>query len=129
MVTLGRPVFETLDFIRFPSETIHDNQWIIAPPTGKKISDELAGMPFCRPSNLDLRQCTYPCVLTNTKGSKQTQIKIQPLIGTADDGLYLRESDIKRLGLRFTGRSEYTRQGACVTQIRRSRAPQLPERL
>ncbi|KAL1713650.1 hypothetical protein EV715DRAFT_258199, partial [Schizophyllum commune] len=55
--------------------------------------------------------------------------KIQPLIGTADDGLYLRESDIKRLGLRFTGRTEYTRQGACVTQIRRSRAPQLPKRL
>ncbi|KAI4528697.1 hypothetical protein K525DRAFT_257798 [Schizophyllum commune Loenen D] len=91
MVTLGRPVFEALDFIRFPSETIHDNQWIIAPPTGKKISDELAGMPFCQ--------------------------QIQPLIGTADDGLYLRESDIKRLGLQFTGRTEYTRQGHCKVRV------------
>ncbi|KAI5833732.1 hypothetical protein K523DRAFT_323683 [Schizophyllum commune Tattone D] len=63
-----------------------------------------------RPSPMHI---LYPCVLTNTKGSKQTQINIQPLIGTADDGLYLRESDIKRLGLQFTGRTEYTRQGHC----------------
>ncbi|KAL1703817.1 hypothetical protein EV121DRAFT_280874 [Schizophyllum commune] len=92
---------------------MYHNQWFMAPEDGERLSELLADMPHGRPSNVE-RTCTYPCVLTNAAGpQKGAKVKIQPLIGTADDGLYLRESDIKKLGLRFTGRTMSTRQGDC----------------
>ncbi|KAI5898695.1 uncharacterized protein SCHCODRAFT_02612898 [Schizophyllum commune H4-8] len=113
MATFGKPMFEQIDYIRFPSERMYHNQWFEDPNKGQRLSDLLAGMPHGRPSNVE-RMCTYPCVLTNAAGpQKGAKVKIQPLIGSADDGVYLRESDIKKLGLRFTGRTMKTRQGEC----------------
>ncbi len=39
--------------------------------------------------------------------------QIQPLIGTADDGVYLTLSDIKKLGLQSKGQKIETRRGSC----------------
>ncbi|KZV91557.1 hypothetical protein EXIGLDRAFT_769799 [Exidia glandulosa HHB12029] len=55
------------------------------------------------------RQNTYPCVVTSPQSTES--VKIEPLVGTADVGLYLTHQTIVKLGLRYTGLNESTRQG------------------
>ncbi|KAH7104523.1 hypothetical protein BKA62DRAFT_767589 [Auriculariales sp. MPI-PUGE-AT-0066] len=55
------------------------------------------------------RQNTFPCIVSSPQSKEQ--IHLQPLVGTADSGLFLTESTISRLNLRYTGLNEATRQG------------------
>ncbi|PBK65013.1 hypothetical protein ARMSODRAFT_449793 [Armillaria solidipes] len=61
-----------------------------------------------RPTNI-LRPPTYPCTVVNRRTSRK--VKIQPLIGSADDGVYLNPPDIQKLGLNDTGHTIATHQG------------------
>ncbi|KAK7034080.1 hypothetical protein VNI00_012511 [Paramarasmius palmivorus] len=72
---------------------------------------ELAKLANGRPAFIE-RKATYPCLISNSK-SGAPPLKIEPLIGTADEALYLRLSDIKKLGLEDTGKTVETRQGDC----------------
>ena len=100
-------------------------------------------MPHARPQGVK-RALTYPCVVTNPKkknGGVKVKVsssavlcvvgpcawsdllrltnkyKVQPLIGTADEGLYLRIEDIEKLGLEYTGREVMNRQGLCKVYV------------
>ncbi|KAK0462302.1 uncharacterized protein EV420DRAFT_1523975 [Desarmillaria tabescens] len=63
-----------------------------------------------RPSNIR-RPTTYPCTVVNPGNSQK--VKVQPLIGTSDDGVYLNPADIHKLGLGDTGQTIVTRHGPC----------------
>ncbi|KAI5894162.1 uncharacterized protein SCHCODRAFT_02748048 [Schizophyllum commune H4-8] len=106
---MGQHLFHTIASVQFPSDN-GNNHWIMD-NGDDKLLELLAAMPHSRPSNVE-RKFTYPCVFTNPRKPGR-QIKIEPLIGTADDGVYLRRSDIEKLGLRYTGYVASTRQGDC----------------
>ncbi|KAL1671464.1 hypothetical protein EV122DRAFT_226531 [Schizophyllum commune] len=106
---MGQHLFHTIASVQFPSEN-GNNHWIMSSGSDKLL-ELLADMPHSRPSSVE-RKFTYPCVFTNPRKPGR-QIKIEPLIGTADDGVYLRRSDIEKLGLRYTGFVANTRQGEC----------------
>ncbi|PBK95082.1 hypothetical protein ARMGADRAFT_1077843 [Armillaria gallica] len=59
----------------------------------------------------DYLSTIYPCTIVN-RGTLR-KVKIQPLIGPADDAVYLNPSDIQKLGLNDTGHTIGTRQGPC----------------
>ncbi|KIY49868.1 hypothetical protein FISHEDRAFT_40537, partial [Fistulina hepatica ATCC 64428] len=85
------------------------NAYFMQALSADRLADQLRNLPASgRPDNV-VRQLTYPCVVT----ANGTSVEIQPLMGTADDGLYMRLSDIKKLGLTYTGRDFMTRQGMC----------------
>ncbi|TRM68374.1 hypothetical protein BD626DRAFT_450822 [Schizophyllum amplum] len=107
---IGKPLFYDIDYVYFPSEK-GNNQWIMD-TGGNELLELLSNMPHGRPPNVD-RKFTYPFVVTNPLSPKGYKLKIQPLIGTADEGVYLRGADIEKLGLRFTGVVVTTRQGDC----------------
>ncbi|TRM61482.1 hypothetical protein BD626DRAFT_501172, partial [Schizophyllum amplum] len=108
----GKPLFDAIDFLQFPSEMPAHNQWAMD-GGGEALQGILSDLPFGRPSNIE-RKCTYPCVLTNSLVQRGPKVKVSASSNcTADDGVYLRESDIQKLGLEFTGRTAATRQGHC----------------
>lgn len=77
---------------------------------GDALARRLKELPYGRPSDIKRDGC-YPCTVKNPQND--LEVKIQPLIGTADDGIYLTLSDIKKLGLQSKGQKIETRRGSC----------------
>ncbi|KAM5538645.1 hypothetical protein V8D89_007674 [Ganoderma adspersum] len=110
---LGQPFIEQVSICAFPAPSgakMNPNQWIML--SGEQLAAALAAMPGGRPSDVE-RNCTYPCVVSNANKQSNVRVKIQPLIGTLDDGIYMRDSEIEKLGLSFTGMTVPTRHGQC----------------
>ncbi|KAI1794814.1 hypothetical protein LXA43DRAFT_883142 [Ganoderma leucocontextum] len=99
-----------MNFFTFPGAD-YRNGWVLI-SGGEELASTLGSMPWHRPEGIE-RDCTYPCVVTNPLVQGGPRVKIEPLIGTADQGLYLRQSDIKKLRLEYTGRDVVTRNGIC----------------
>lgn len=108
MAILGQPLFLQLDLLFFPGPG-KSNHYIM-PEKGDELAAKLQEMRYARPPNVR-RPCTHPCTITNNVNAKS--LTLQPLIGSADEGLYMRRSDVEKLGLEFTGRQIDTRQGKC----------------
>ncbi|KAK0488728.1 hypothetical protein IW261DRAFT_1441209 [Armillaria novae-zelandiae] len=108
MAILGQPLFLQLDLLFFPGPDKVNNYVMFE--KGGELAAKLQGMRHARPSNVR-RPCTHPCTITNNVNAKS--LTLQPLIGSADEGLYMRRSDVEKLGLEFTGRQIDTRQGKC----------------
>ncbi|KAK0457746.1 uncharacterized protein EV420DRAFT_1547136 [Desarmillaria tabescens] len=108
MAILGRPLFLQLDLLFFPGPNKSNNYIMFE--KGDELAAKLQEMRYAHLPNVR-RHCTHPCTITNNANAKS--LTLQPLIGTADDGLYMRRSDAEKLGLEFTGREIDTRQGKC----------------
>lgn len=108
MAILGQPLFLQLDLLFFPGPDKANNYIMFK--KGDELAAKLQEMRYARPSNVR-RPCTHPCTITNNVNAKS--LTLQPLIGSADEGLYMRRSDVEKLGLEFTGRQIDTRQGKC----------------
>ncbi|KAI1794819.1 hypothetical protein LXA43DRAFT_970936 [Ganoderma leucocontextum] len=89
---------------------MNPNQWIML--SGEELATALTAMLGGRPLDVE-RNCTYPCVVSNANKQSNVRVKIQPLIGTLDDGIYMRDLEIEKLGLNFTGMTVPTRHGQC----------------
>ncbi|KAK0462310.1 uncharacterized protein EV420DRAFT_1523999 [Desarmillaria tabescens] len=103
--SVGRAFFERHSVLFFPG---FDTIGVLL--MEEKSQELAAHLNSGRPTNIR-RPITYPCTVVNRVNSRK--VKIQPHIGSSDDGVYLKLSDIQRLGLNDTGYTVVTRQGPC----------------
>ncbi|SJL15180.1 uncharacterized protein ARMOST_18666 [Armillaria ostoyae] len=75
-------------------------------PHDRESQDLADHLSSRRPSNIR-RPTTYPCTIVDPENSRK--VKVQPLIGTSDDGVHSIPSDIHKLGLSDTGQTVVTR--------------------
>ncbi|KAK0462305.1 uncharacterized protein EV420DRAFT_1181155 [Desarmillaria tabescens] len=102
---LGRTFCEKYNLLFFPGNGSAST--FVMAEKSEELADHLSRG---RPSNIH-RPTTYPCTVVNPGNSQK--VKIQPLIGTSDDGVYLNPADIHKLGLGDTGQTVATRHGPC----------------
>jgi len=104
MLLLGRELINRLDIVFIPGAG--SAVFVCSNPAGL-----LNILSLDRATDIK-RLNTYPCTVTNSQDDNYA-VEIQPMIGYADEGLYLTRSDIIALELESTGRSIRTRHGEC----------------
>ncbi|ESK94177.1 hypothetical protein Moror_8377 [Moniliophthora roreri MCA 2997] len=90
---------------------------LVMPEEGNFKPNFLFGQPLlAKQSTIHFPGMGYNAVFMESERAEDKSgvtLRIEPLIGTADKAIYLRLSDIKKLGLEDTGKEVITRQGKC----------------